>query len=64
MFKILEVYPEGSDLFTSPNVLGVGRKFCGPPTKWPVAVVRVGPRPLGVTIPLHKWHSDVGVFSS
>ena len=46
-FNILDVYPVGSDLFTPPNVLGVGRKFCGP-TKWLVVVVMVGPRPSGI----------------
>ena len=57
--NIMDVYPVGSDMFTSsPNVLGGGRKVLWP-TEWPVAVVRVGPRPLGITIPLPERHNDV-----
>ena len=54
VFKIVETFGTGSDLFTSPNQRGWVRKHCGP-TKWPVVVVRVGAEPLTVPVSLDEW---------
>ena len=44
-FKIAQRFPKGSQMFTSPELRGVERRYCGA-TRWPVIIVRMAPTPL------------------
>ena len=45
VLQIAQRFPKGEEMFTSPHGAQGQRKFCGP-TRWPVALLRVSPKPL------------------
>ena len=56
VFEIVRRWRAGTALFTSPNVEGTQRKYCGE-TKWPVVAIRIPPTALDAEIDMEMWNA-------